>query len=86
MLKNWLKPPLNSFFEKFHSFIEKKRKHTSIFYIKNNRKHLAIAIKHIKICKNRISFIKDVEITDEKAETLYSALRNENEKYGGVQS
>ena len=30
--------------------------------------------------KNRISFIKDVEIIDQKADTIYSALSNEIEK------
>ena len=36
--------------------------------------------------ENTISFIKDDEITDGKANTTYSALRNETEKYFGVES
>ena len=36
--------------------------------------------------KNRIFFIKDIEITDGKADTIYSALRNEIEKRGGIVS
>ena len=46
---------------KFHSFIEKKKMCTSIFYGKNNRKHLAIAIKYMKDGENRITFIKDIK-------------------------
>ena len=34
--------------------------------------------------ENRISFIKDVEITGKKVNTIYSTLSNEIEKYGGV--
>ena len=30
--------------------------------------------------ENRMSFVKDVEITDDKADTIYSALRNDIEK------
>ena len=36
--------------------------------------------------KSRIYFIKDVEITSGKIDTLYSALNNETEKYGVVES
>ena len=38
--------------------------------------------------KKRISFIKDAEITDEKADTIYLALSNEiaNVVGGGVES
>ena len=57
-----------------------------IFYSKNNRKHLAIAVKCIKDGENRISFIKDVEITDGKGDIAYSALSNEIERYGGISS
>ena len=40
-------------------------------------KHLAIAVKFMKDGENRITFIKDVEITDGKANTINSALSNE---------
>ena len=33
-----------------------------------------------------LSFIKDIEITDEKADTIYSVLSNEIQKRGGVES
>ena len=36
--------------------------------------------------ENRKSFFKNVEITDEKANTVYSAPSNEIEKYGGIES
>ena len=36
--------------------------------------------------ENRMSLIKNVEITDEKADTIYSALSNEIKKCGGVES
>ena len=55
-----------------------------IFYCKNNREYLAIAVKCMEDGKNRISFIKDVEITDGKADTLYSFFSNEILKCGGV--
>ena len=58
----------------------------SIFCSNNNRKHLAIAVKYVEGGKNRISFIKDVEITDGKADTIYSALSNKIEKCGRVKS
>ena len=82
LLKNLLKPSLNFFFflSKFCSFIEKKKIHALIFYSKNKRKHLDIAVKYIEDGENTISFIKDVEITNGKADIIYSALRNENEK------
>ena len=38
----------------------------------------------MKNSENRLSFIKDVEITDEKADTIYSVLSNEIQKPGGV--
>ena len=34
--------------------------------------------------KNRMSFTKDVEIIDGKADTMHSTLSNETEKCGGV--
>ena len=36
--------------------------------------------------ENKIAFIKDVEITDRKTDTMYSALRAETEEYTGVES
>ena len=36
--------------------------------------------------ENRISFIKDVEITVGRDDQMYSALSNEIEKYGGIES
>ena len=36
--------------------------------------------------ENRISFIKDVEITDGKSDAMYSALYNEIEKCDGIES
>ena len=36
--------------------------------------------------KNRLSFIKDVEITEGKSDTIYSVLNNKIEKYDGVES
>ena len=36
--------------------------------------------------ENRISFIKDIYITDRKDDTIYSALSNGIEKCGGVES
>ena len=60
--------------EKFSSFIEKKG--NIDFYNKNNRKQLAIAVKYMKDGENRISFIKDVEITYGRADTINSALSN----------
>ena len=38
----------------------------------------------MKDIENKISFTKDVEITDGKADTMHSALSNENEKCGGI--
>ena len=40
----------------------------------------------MKDSENRISFIKDIEITHEKAGIIYSALSNEIEKCGRVES
>ena len=40
----------------------------------------------MKNSENRISFIKGIEITDEKADTIYSVLNNEIKKRGGVVS
>ena len=34
---------------------------------------------------NRISFIKDVEMTDGKDDTIYLSLSNETEKCGGIE-
>lgn len=50
----------------------------------NNRKHLAIAAKYLKDGKTQISFIKDLEILDGKADTIFSALETEIEKCGGI--
>ena len=36
--------------------------------------------------ENRISFIKDVEITDRKADAIHSALNNEIEKCDGIEN
>ena len=36
--------------------------------------------------KNRISFIKGVEITNGDADTIYSTLNNKTEKCSGVES
>ena len=36
--------------------------------------------------ENRICFIKDVEITDGEADTIYSALNNKTEKDSGIES
>ena len=36
--------------------------------------------------ENRISFVKDIEITNGKADTINSALSNEIENCGGVES
>ena len=55
------------------------------FYSKNNRKHLAIAV-NLKNSKNRIPFIKNVEITGGKTYTIYSVLSNKIEECGGVES
>ena len=57
-----------------------------IFFSKNNRKCLAIALKCMRDGENRISFIKDVEVADGKADIIYSVLSNEIEKYGRVES
>ena len=54
------------------------------FFSKNNRKHLAIAVKYMEGSKNRISFIKDVEITDGKFDTIYLALSNKITKCGAI--
>ena len=40
----------------------------------------------MKNSENTISFIKDIEITDEKSDTIYSSLNNEIENDGGVAS
>ena len=34
--------------------------------------------------ENKVSFFKDVEVTDGQADTMYAALSNEIEKCGGV--
>ena len=47
--------------------------------------HLAIVVNYMKDGENRISFIKDVEATGKKADTIYSALSNEIEKCGEVE-
>ena len=60
--------------------------YTSIFYSKNNRKYLVIAIKYMEGGKNRISIIKNVEIADGKTDAIHSALSNEIEKCGRVES
>ena len=44
--------------------------YNSIFYSKNNRKHLAITVKYMKDGENRISFINNIEITDGKAHRI----------------
>ena len=88
LLKNWLKPPFQCFFSlKFNSLIENKKENIYFrFHAKNNRKHSATAVKMYTISENKISFIKDIEITDEKTDTMYSALSNEIEKRGRVES
>ena len=48
--------------------------------------NLANAVKYIKDGENRISFIKHVEITDRKADTMYSALSNEIQKCGEAEN
>ena len=40
------------------SSIEKKKIYTSIFYIKNYRKHLTIALKYMEDSDNKLSFTK----------------------------
>ena len=60
--------------------------HALTFYTKNYRKHLAIAVKDMDDAENRISFIKDVAITDRKTDIIHAALSNEIEKGGGVES
>ena len=40
----------------------------------------------MKTSKNRISFIKDAEITDGKTDTIYSVPCNKIEKCGEVES
>ena len=57
-----------------------------ISYSKSNKKHLAIAIKYMEDDKNRVSFIKDVEITDGKHDTICSTLSNKIAKCGEVES
>ena len=42
------------------------------------------AVKYIKDGENRISFIKDIEITDGKVYMIYSTLSNEMEKFHGI--
>ena len=68
LLENWPKLLFTYFFfgQKFRSFIEKKKIYVLIFYSRNIRKHLAIAVKCMKDGENRISFIEDVEITEWK--------------------
>ena len=39
-------------------------------------KHLDTIVKYMADYENRISFIKDVEITNEKIDIIYSALSN----------
>ena len=65
LLKNWL--CLFVFSEKFYSYIEKKNLYDLIFYIQNNRTHLATGLNYMKNGENTISFNKDVEIIDGKA-------------------
>ena len=43
---------------------------------------MAIVVKCMEDCENRISFIKDVEVTDVEANTIYSAFSSEIEKCG----
>ena len=77
------------FSKKYRSFIEKKKGkkiYNSIFYSKNSRKYFAIAVKCVKNNENRISFIKDIEITDEKAYTIHLALNNKIEKHAAIES
>ena len=83
LLKNCLNPPFQLFFQKFHSFIEKKKNiYTSIFYNRNNRKHLITTVK----LKKGIFFIKDIEITHGKINTIYSVLCNNIEKRSAIES
>ena len=72
------------FFVKNFVLLSKKKIFALIFCSKNNRKYLTIAVNSMEDGENRISFIKDVEITGEKADTIYSALRNEIEKCSRV--
>ena len=53
------------------------------FYSKNNKK-FSHCSKIYGNGENRMSFIKDVEIRDGKADTIHSALSNEIEKCSGV--
>ena len=59
--------------------MELQKKGYSDFHSKNNRKHFAIAVKYMKNSEHRIAFSKDIEITDEKADTIYSDESNEIE-------
>ena len=55
-------------------------KHTYFDFLhKNSRKHLTIAVKYMKDGG-------DIEITDRKADTIYSALSNEIDKCGRDES
>ena len=48
---------------------------------KNKRKHLARKKwNYMEDGEDRVSLIEDVEITNGKADTIYSALSNETEK------
>ena len=75
----------NFFCQKFRSFIGKIKKiQILISCSKNNRKYLVIAVKYVEDSEIRISFIKDFEIIDVKADTMYWALSSEIKKCGGV--
>ena len=60
----------------------------SIFYSTINNKNLGNAAKYTNDCEKIILFVKEIEITDGKAEMLiiYSAINYETEKCGGVKS
>ena len=57
-----------------------------ISYCEINSKHLGIAAKYMKAGENRILFIKDIEVTNRKAEMLSInlTLNNETGKCGGI--
>ena len=69
---------MNFHFFFFFTFVENlvilQKKKENIFFEKKFRKHIYIAVKWMEDGENRISFIKDVKITDGEIDAMYSAL------------
>lgn len=51
----------------------------------SNRKHMAVAVKYLKNGSPKVSFIKDIHLSDGKSDTIFSELVPAIEECGGFE-